>query len=458
MDADSLNAATRDFIQRHLRDDVRQLALRPVPADVDIHAALIQIEGHQLAAHKLPTWAATDGLLFPPRLALEQCSSEATAHYKRQLVRRLLQGVAPSQHPSSGPIASGSFSFPSGAPATTPTFFVDLTAGLGVDFSALASLFDFAIYVERQQSLCDLAAHNLPLLGLTNSEVRCSTAEENLHLQADVVLIDPARRDAAGRKVARLEDCTPDVGLLQESLRSMASFVLIKLSPMLDLADALRSLRGVAEAHVVSVEGECKELLLVMQGTRRTDGEARCLPPSADEVPIHCVDITSLQPDRAEQSGQPAHGTSEAVPPAISYRPLVFSRSTEAATPIVLAQELGTYLYEPNASILKAGAYKSVCHFYPVAKLAPNTHLYTSSQRIEDFPGRTWRILDYATFAKRDLHRLLQATPSADLSVRGFPTSVATLRKQLHLREGGGAHLIATTFLEQRLLLRVERV
>ncbi|MBQ8936847.1 MAG: SAM-dependent methyltransferase, partial [Bacteroidaceae bacterium] len=270
-----MNDATLDYIRRHASDDVRQLALRPVPDGVVLRQALTQIEGRQLAARKLPAWAATDGLLFPPRLSLEQCSSEATAQYKQALVRRLLASLPPASSPSLPP-ASSSVPSPSLPPAAVavasatvpPVCFVDLTAGFGVDFAALAPLFARATYVERQEVLCDIARHNLPLLGLPDAEVRCSSAEEVLQELADnpvtLLFLDPARRDAAGRKVALIEDCTPDVCALQDQLRAAARFVLIKLSPMLDLTAALRSLQGVVEAHVVSVDGECKELLLLL--------------------------------------------------------------------------------------------------------------------------------------------------------------------------------------------------
>lgn len=437
-----MNAATLDYIREHANDDVRQLALRPVADDVDLRAALTQIEGRQLAARKLPTWAATDGLLFPPRLSLEQCSSEATALYKRRVVENLSL--------VNSPIADDCAAS-NGEERST---FIDLTAGLGIDFAAIASLFPHAIYVEQQESLCRLARHNLPLLGMQQAEVRCTTCEEVLHDLTSqrvslvrhanstsgtrphdlLLMIDPARRNAAGNKVARIEDCTPDVCVLQEQLRAAAAVTLIKLSPMLDLTAALRSLKGVIEAHIVSVSGECKELLLLMRGDAIADNT-----PSFDECPIHCVDLNGNQL-------------------ASSSSDFIFTRSSEAAAPLILANYIGTFLYEPNASILKAGAYKIICQRYPVQKLAADTHLYTSDRLIADFPGRCWQITDSATFAKKDLRRLLADNSAADLTVRGFPTSVATLRKQLHLREGGQAHLIATTFGSQRLLLRVERV
>ena len=439
-----MNDATLDYIRRHASDDVRQLALRPVPDGVVLRQALTQIEGRQLAARKLPAWAATDGLLFPPRLSLEQCSSEATAQYKQALVRRLLASLPPASSPSLPPVSSSSLpsvsssvpspSLPPAAVAVAsatvpPVCFVDLTAGFGVDFAALAPLFARATYVERQEVLCDIARHNLPLLGLPEAEVRCSSAEEVLQELADnpvtLLFLDPARRDAAGRKVALIEDCTPDVCALQDQLRAAAHYVLIKLSPMLDLTAALRSLQGVVEAHVVSVDGECKELLLLLA--------AEASAASAAEPLIHC----SYSP---------------------TAPPLTFRMSEERSSNAVMAAGLQQYLYEPDAAILKAGAFKVLCQRYPVSKLAPDTHLYTSDEPVVDFPGRRWKVMDSCSFAKSELRRLLADVPAADLTLRGFPGSVAQLRKQLHLREGGSAHFIATTLADgSRHLIRVER-
>ena len=429
-----MNDATLDYIRRHALDDVRQLALRPVPDGVVLRQALTQIEGRQLAARKLPAWAATDGLLFPPRLSLEQCSSEATAQYKQALVRRLLASLPPASSPSLPPASSPSLPPAAVAVASAtvpPVCFVDLTAGFGVDFAAIAPLFARATYVERQEVLCDIARHNLPLLGLPEAEVRCSSAEEVLHELADnpvtLLFLDPARRDAAGRKVALIEDCTPDVCALQDQLRAAAHYVLIKLSPMLDLTAALRSLQGVVEAHVVSVDGECKELLLVMSSESPETSEA-----SAEPL-IHC-------------------SYSPTVPP------LTFRMSEERSSNAVMAAGLQQYLYEPDAAILKAGAFKVLCQRYPVSKLAPDTHLYTSDEPVVDFPGRRWKVMDSCSFAKSELRRLLSDVPAADLTLRGFPGSVAQLRKQLHLREGGSAHFIAATLADgSRHLIRVER-
>ena len=419
-----MNEATLRFIHEHLDADVRSLALRRVPADVDLHVALTQIEGHQLARRKLPTWAATPGLLWPPRLSLEQCSSEATAAYKRTLVQKTLSTLTP--HPS-------------------PLTFADLTAGLGVDFVALASLFDKAVYVERQEALCTIARHNLPLLGLPHAEVHCATAEEMLlcfTAPFDLLLLDPARRDNAGRKVALLEDCTPNVLTLQKSLRAAARCILLKLSPMLDVTAAVNALSPVAEVHIVAVDGECKELLLVL------NQEAETVSPVS--VPIHCIDVKTSHLEGGHTLTTGGAGKEAS---------FCFTRSEEAIAPLHLAPSLGTYLYEPNAALLKAGAFRILCQRYPVQKLAPSTHLYTSDCFLSDFPGRRWRIISTTTFTKRDLRAFLQDVPAADLTTRGFPLSTAQLRRQLHLREGGDTHLIATTLADgTRLLCRVQRI
>ena len=412
-----MNAATLEFIHAHANDDVRQLALRGVPGDVNLREALTQIEGRQLAARKLPLLAATDGILYPARLSLEQCSSEATAAYKREVVARLLKEF-PRGGTEGGPVLS----------------FTDLTGGFGIDFMAIAPLFSRATYVERDPGLCELARHNLPLMGCPHADVICEEVGGDWEGASSFILIDPARRDAAGRKVALIEDCTPDICALQELLRTNARYTLIKLSPMLDLTAALRTLEGIVEAHVISVDGECKELLLVMEG-RNNLGER--FEHSYLNTPIYCVDLKDH---------------------AATFR---FTLAEERSAPetIYAPPSRGRgwgRVYEPNPSILKAGAFKSICRQYPVQKLAKDSHLYVSEQLLPDFPGRKWQVADFATFNKKELKRLLAAVDAADLTVRGFPLSVASLRKQLHLREGGAHHLIATTLADNtKILLKV---
>lgn len=410
-----INAATWDFIHSHVQEDVRQLALRSLPEGVDRPVALQQIAGRQLALRKFPSLAARAELWYPPHLNLEQCSSEATALYKRHLVERL-----------------GGDSL------------YDLTGGFGIDFMTLAPGFSRAVYVEQNKDLCQLAQHNFPLLSCSHAEIVCGRAEQVLQqmpiasAEAIVIFIDPARRDSAGRKVCLIEDCTPDVCALQDQLRLYARYTLIKLSPMLDLTAALRALRCIEEVHVVSVAGECKELLLVMGREEHP----------ADEVSISCVDLIPQDEEPESRTFTFTFAEESAI---VMDAYFSFSERGESVGPF--------YLYEPNASIMKAGAFKTIAKRLGVQKLAPSTHLYASNILLPQFPGRCWEVLDFSTFSKRDLRRLLADIEAADLTVRGFPASVATLRKQLRLREGGDAHLMATTQSDgTKLLLRVQLV
>jgi len=383
-----------EFILQHRTEDVRKLALRKMPEGLDAAFCLQQIEGWQLARKKIPEWAATDGLLFPPRLSMEQCSSQQTALYKRGVVERLLDGRC--------------------------EVMMDLTGGFGIDFSYMASLFRKAVYVEQQEQLCRIALHNFQLLGLQQAEVRNAQSQDVLAASAHTSLIyaDPARRDDAGRKVVLLEDCQPDVVALQDELMAHADAVMLKLSPMLDIQQALRQLRCVREVHVVSVEGECKELLLVMH---------------RQEVPLRywCVNIT----DRVQETMVEATGV----------RPVICERE-------------GAYLYEPNASVLKAGVQDALCNIYKVEKLHAFSHLFTSDRLIEDFPGRRFRIVGRSDFSKQGLRNLLAGVKQANLTVRNFPATVQELRKKLKLTDGGSVYLFATTMSDNsHALLRCEK-
>ena len=383
-----------EFIVQHKTDDVRKLALKKVPEGVDITFCLQQIEGWQLAQKKIPEWAATDGLLYPPHLSMEQCSSQQTALYKRGVVERLLNGQCDEM--------------------------MDLTGGFGIDFSYMAPLFHNAIYIERQKHLCQIARHNFQLLGLQHAEVRNIQSEEALKEtnQSSLIYADPARRDGAGRKVVLLQDCQPDVVALQEKLLKRAKVVMLKLSPMLDIQQAIQQLHQVREVHVVSVNGECKELLIVMHQQEAT-------------LRYYCVNITDHVQEMVVE---------------------------EASTHPVICHQEKTYLYEPNASILKAGVQDALCNIYKVEKLHAFSHLFTSDQLIKDFPGRSFRIVGRSDFSKQGLRNLLAGVKQANLTVRNFPATVQELRKKLKLAEGGDVYLFATTITDDsHILLKCEK-
>lgn len=397
----TLTEETLQFIRLHRIDDVRSLALQAGRhPGVDMPAAVTQIAGWQAARTKIPTWAATDGILYPPHLSMEQCSSELTADYKAAIVAQ----AGGERHS-----------------------LTDLTGGFGIDFSALAAEFERADYVERQEILCELARHNFPLLGLKHATVHQADATEYLQGMEPVswLFLDPARRDGHGGKTVAIADCEPDVAQLEPLLLAKAGRVLLKLSPMLDLAQALHTLKHVTQAHVVAVGGECKELLLVLAA------DAALHP---DEVPICCVNL----------------------PAAANV--FTFSRQEEQNAPCIYADAPRAYLYEPHAALLKAGAFRSLASIYKVEKLHPNSHLYTSDTPVEGFPGRTFRIDGWGGFGKREVKELLKGEKKANLTVRNFPASVAELRKRLKLSEGGNIYLFATTLADgQKVLIRCSK-
>ena len=389
--------ATLRFADEHRTDDPHALALQAARyPQVDMPAAITQIAGRHVARLKAPTWANTPGIVYPARLSMEQCSSEATAQYKRTLVERLGGGRR----------------------------LADLTGGFGIDCACLAGAFAQAVYVERQETLCEMARHNFPLLGRAHIEVVHADGTDYLERmdEADWIFVDPARRDSHGGKTVAIGQCEPDVSRLESLLLQKAPHVLIKLSPMLDLTLALNDMPHTREVHIVSSGNECKELLLVL-------GRGEPLPP--DEVPVHCVDVESRY----------------------DCAPFVFTRRSEREAPCTYAATPLSYLYEPNAALLKAGAFRSVAHIYNMEKLHPSSHLYTSDKLIPGFPGRRFRIEACCGFSKKELKQCLAGTPKANLSIRNFPSSVAELRKRLHLAEGGDTFLFATTLADGKKAL-----
>ena len=395
-----ISSETLQFIEANARADVRSLALQAKKyPQVDMAVAVVQIAGRQIAEAKVPSWYRTDGLLYPKHLSMEQCSSEVTAIYKAGLV----EGES----------------------------FADLTGGFGIDCSFLSRKFKKADYVERQAELCELAKHNFPLLGL-NIDVHNEDGVEYLKQMqpVDCLFLDPARRDGHGGKTVAIADCEPDVSALEDLLVEKGRKVLVKLSPMLDLSLALKHLKYVREVHIVSTDNECKELLLVLQKES-----------ASTDIPIRCVNSLGA-----------ADGSR-------IFQEFTFTQEQERTSDCPLAKEVEGYLYEPNASILKAGAYRSLTQTYPVKKLHVSSHLYTSRQMIEDFPGRRFKVEAVSGFGKKELKDFLLGMEKANLTIRNFPSSVADLRKRLKLREGGEDYLFATTLAdESKVIIKCTRI
>ena len=503
-----MNQATLDFIRQHQDDDVRQLAfLGSKYPEVDMPFALDQIRGRKMARVKLPRWASIDGIIYPPHISMEQCSSEQTALYKAELAARLL-GLSPSssengeekemesenasnlhlseicEFAGKGAVDSefakneatckkqqilteskenvneikeepheGDFSEETG--------FVDLTGGFGVDFSYIASRLGVkSMYVERQAHLCEAVKENFGRLGLKNAIVKNGDGIEVLHsfaskkeaaasdslgitedqslsllktnLGLKLIFIDPARRDDAGNKVVSLKDCTPDVTLLQEEMLSKADYVIIKLSPMLDWHRAISELSHVREVHIISVNNECKELLLVLSARNMGDMEASSADGEvkhAGNLRIYCVnDAQSFVCDELDMESS-----------SVKIAPSTFEEMQ--------------YLYEPNASLMKAGCFSVLSERYDARMLSKNSHLFVGREPIAAFPGRSFRIIAISSFNKKELKRHLSGITKANIATRNFPLSVAELRKRLKLKDGGETYIFATTLSDESHVL-----
>lgn len=486
-----MNQATQDFIRQHQDDDVRQLAfLGSKYPEVDMTFALDQIRGRKMARVKLPRWASLEGIIYPPHISMEQCSSESTALYKAELAARLLGQPVPSsenekesekasnshfskicEFASEGAVDSesakneGSCEIQqiltesdkninemkdevSEADFSEEIGFVDLTGGFGVDFSYIAARLGMkSMYVERQAHLCEAAKENFGRLGLKNAIVKngdgievlhsfhpkkdAASADDSLGITYDqsrsllktklglkIIFIDPARRDDAGNKVVSLKDCTPDVTVLQEEMLSKADYVIIKLSPMLDWHRAISELSHVREVHIISVNNECKELLLVLSA-RNMGGNLR----------IYCInDAQSFVCDELDME-----------------------TSSVKIAPSTLEEM--RYLYEPNASLMKAGCFGVLSERYDVRMLSKNSHLFVSQAPIEAFPGRSFRIIAVSSFNKKELKRHLSGITKANIATRNFPLSVAELRKRLKLKDGGETYIFATTLSDESHVL-----
>jgi 16S rRNA G966 N2-methylase RsmD len=398
-----LTSEQRDFILAHEREDVRETALRFAREDMPL--LLAQIAGRQAAEKKIPSWYAEAGIFYPPHLSLEQSSSELTARYKASLAETLL------------------------TPATRQrSTFADLTGGMGVDFSFMARHFREAIYVERREELCRIAEHNFGVLGLHDATIRCVGAERFLKETSplDLIYLDPSRRNDAGRRLFRIADCNPFLPEIQPLLFKKTDRVMVKYSPMLDISQAVQSLGCVRAVHVVSVENECKELLFLLSKT------------AVEDEPLFIAVNLKRSGERERFSFTPAQ---------------------EQDAAVTFAGEPGHYLYEPNAAILKAGAFRSVAQAYALRKLHVNSHLYTSDRLVENFPGRIFEVEAFFTSSRKNIKAFLRETKKANLTVRNFPETVAEIRRKTRLEDGGDTYLFATTLAgERKVWLKCRKV
>ncbi|WP_281530681.1 THUMP-like domain-containing protein [Leyella stercorea] len=425
---------TAEFIREYRERDIRQLALQANRfPDVDMPYALDQIQGWQIARRKLPKWAACDGVIFPPHLSMEQCSSEPTAQYKLNLAMewtcrieslelRVENSELSTQNCRRQQFKTQNSKF------KTSTRMTDLTGGFGVDFSFTSCAFAAATYVERNEQLCHIVEHNLPLLGLNNATVVCADAVEYLSTvePQTMLFLDPARRDEHGAKTVMLADCTPDVVQLLPQLLEKSRFTMLKLSPMLDWHKAVDDLQGaVREVHIVSVGGECKELLLVLSTVVES------------ELKVYCADLSTA----SDTSSLFVYTPGSSAPVANSKLKIQNSK----------------FVHEPNASIMKAGCFDELAAAYGVSPVSRNSHLFLSDEPVEGFPGRSFVVERVTTMNKGELRKALVGIEKANIATRNFPLTVAELRKRLKIKDGGDVYIFATTTAEGEHLLLISR-
>lgn len=382
----------RRFVKEHAGDDLTRLLLSASRyPSIDVPFAVDQIASRRQIKEKLPLWYANDDLLFPSKISAEQCSSEQTASYKQRLVKE-------------------------------DETLCDLTGGLGIDSYYFSRKVRQVTYIERFPAYCEAARNNFSALGVDNITVMegDSTMLIPQLPRTDVFYIDPARRGEGNKRVFALQDCEPDLPALLPELFRHAPKVIAKLSPMADIRLTLELLPGTVEVHVLSVKNECKELLFVVERDA-----------SVTSPVIHCINYTG-------------NGEEES---------FIFTLQDESREELRLSGQIKNYLYEPNSSLLKAGAFKSTATRFGLEKLHTSSHLYTSDTGVAVFPGRSFVVEEVFPFTGKLCKGISGQIPRANITVRNFPLSVEELRKRTKIMDGGDVYLFATTQADNSKIL-----
>ena len=411
----------RDFIEKHQNDDTAALLLQAHTLGGSRHAgcgdsremvrfAVEQIEARRRLKGKLPEWYENKDIIMGGRVPAEQCSSELTARYKHDIVVRTTDNR--QQTTDNGQRTTEI--------AQRVGWICDMTGGMGVDLWYMSEGMEGAIYTERNEALCEVARHNFEVLKDARHpkvEVRCGDGRELPIPTVDVIYLDPARRAGDGSRVYAMEDCEPNIVEWQDELLKHAKMVMVKLSPMVDLTDVLRKLKGVTEVHIVGVKNECKEVLIVQAHALGEPLARRSHSLHAGCVEVHCVDFMT--------SGK------------MEY---VFGLSDEMGISLTDGG-MKRYLYEPDVTLMKAGAFGSLCARFPVWQLDVDTHLMTSDEWIPDFPGRVFEVEEVMPFSSKVLKRLKKEMPQANIAVRNFVMTADELRRRTGIKDGGEVYL-----------------
>ncbi len=401
-----------EFILLHDADDLGAFALsrdRFAGEVEDFDLALNTLEARRKLWSKVPEWVALPQLRYPYKLSAEQCSSSETARYKAAILKNAISSTNNAKNVD----ARSDLPVPSMNLGKNVDGFrvADLTGGLGVDSWAFSQVFDEVLYNEMRPELSDAARYNFAQLGVENIIVRNrelrpgGLADVLDGFEPDIIFLDPARRASDGRKVFRLEDCQPDVLQLLPELLAACPRLLLKLSPMADITLVCRQLQNVKAVHVVAAEGECKELLLLLE--RGYEGSYSTTVYESGSV----MEI----PGRT--------GNAEGLRQALSW-------------------DKAACLFEPGKALLKAGAFDLPCA-YGLEKLGQHTHLYvgeTVPEELRPF-GKVFEILEVTPLNNRSIKDVGKRYPSADVTARNIPITSDELRKRLGVRSGASIHI-----------------
>ena len=390
-----------DFIEKYSQENPIKLRLKRFEnLNFDLSFAIDQIESRQKIKNKLPLWNQNKKLLFPSVLSAEQASSEITAKYKQDIIGSRYKSIC------------------------------DLTGGLGVDSYYFAASAEKVTYVERYPLYCNVAKYNFSILQKNNIQIVCSDSLKFIlgcNIKFDAFYIDPARRNSENKRLYDLRDCEPNIIELQDILLEKAPVILLKASPMIDISRAIQDLKFVKEVYVISVKNECKELFFVINNHF-----------IEEEISINCVNLNPVkQPDN-----------------------YIFTLKDEKNIPLLQPiTSVRSYLYEPNSSILKAGAFKSVAISYSISKIHKNSHLYTSDKLVADFPGRAFTVKEIIPFSGKALKKLFEQYPSANITVRNFPMTAEELRRKSKIKDGGNIYIFATTLCpDKKIFIICEKI
>ncbi|MFC2126854.1 class I SAM-dependent methyltransferase [Bacteroidota bacterium] len=388
MNKQILNQEIQEFILQNSNCNLTKLILKGSPFEnISIQDLAQQIDGKNKCLKKLPLWHQTKNIIYPPKINLEQTSSELTANYKTNLVN----GES----------------------------LIDLTGGFGIDCFYFSKKIKQVTHCEMDENLSEIVVHNQEALGVANIINYAGNSFDylrNNQLKYDWIYIDPSRRNDAKGKVFLLEDCLPNIPENIDFLFEFSHQILIKNSPILDITSTINELKFVKEIHVVAVQNEVKELLFLLE--KEYLGEIQ-------------IKTTNLQKNENQNFD-------------------TIYKNEEPAT-YELPQN---YLYEPNAAILKSGAFNQISTLFYVDKLHQHSHLYTSTIFLEDFPGRTFKIIEKLPYDKKKLFKILP-DKKANITTRNFPETVAQIRKKTKIKDGGNLYLFFTTNIKNQKIVLV---